>query len=138
MAIGFGLGHHLGWGWAQARRDAVDGRATMAAARGAADLEYAAVAARITPILADLVPHASSLCAAVTAQSDVILEGRVANRTLAAEAAAQIAVTPGVRRVYNHLYTDAQIADLIATALALDERTTWETIHVTSEGRTAT
>jgi hypothetical protein len=104
----------------------------------AADLECAAVAARITPIITSLVPHAPNLCATITARGNVILEGRISDRVLAAEAAAQIAATPGVRHVYNHLYMDAQIASLIIAALALDERTAWETIDVACAGGTAT
>jgi hypothetical protein len=105
MAIGFGLGHALGWERVQWSR--VDGRAAMAVASDAADLEYAAVAARITPILNELAPHAPNLCATVTVRGDVILDGRVSDQALAAQAAANVAATPGVRRVYNHLFTDA-------------------------------
>jgi hypothetical protein len=136
MAIGFGLAHSLEWEPAQ--RSRVDGRAAMAVAPDAADLEYAAVAARITPILTDLAPYAPNLCASVTVRGDVILDGWVSDRALAAQAAANIAAIPGVRRVYNHLFTDAQIRDLIIAALALDERTTWETIDVACAGGIAT
>jgi osmotically-inducible protein OsmY len=69
---------------------------------------------------------------------DIILDGRVSDRALATQIAAHIAATPGVRRVYNHLATVAQITDLITAALALDERTTWETIDVAYAGGTAT
>lgn len=126
-----------GWRWVQVRSEGACGRAALATVVGTEDLEYATAAARITPILTDLVPHASSLCATVTAQGAVVLDGRVSDPTLAAEAVAQIAATPGVRRVYNHLYTDAQIANLITAALALDERTTWEAIDVVYEDGTA-
>jgi osmotically-inducible protein OsmY len=125
------------WGWAQVRSEITAGRAALATVVGTEDLEYAAVAARITPVLTDLAPHASSLCTTVTAQGAVVLDGRISDRALAAGAVAQIVATPGVRRVYNHLYTDAQIADLITAALALDERTTWEAIDVVYEGGTA-
>jgi hypothetical protein len=136
MAIGFGFGHFLGW--EQARWNRVDGRAAIAATPDATDLEYAAVAARITPILNDLAPHAPNLCATITVRGDIILDGRVSDPTLAAQAAAQIAVTAGVWRVYNHLFTDRQIAALITAALALDERTSRETIEVACEGGMAT
>ena len=133
-----GMQQRLRWRWAQVRPEGAGEHAALATAQGAENLEYAAVAARITPILTDLAPHASSLCATVSAHGAVVLDGRVSDRVLAAEAAAQITATPGVRRVYNHLYTDAQIADHIFAALALDERTTWETIHVACEGGTIT
>src|SRR5947207_2306544 len=122
MAIGFGLAHALEWEPAQWSH--VDGRAAMAVVPDTADLEYAAVAARITPILTDLASFAPNLCASVTVRGDVILDGWVSDRALAAQAAAHIAAIPCVRRVYNHLLTDAQIRDLIIAALALDERTT--------------
>jgi hypothetical protein len=132
-----GMEQRLGWRCAQVRSEGAGGRAALATVVGAEDLEYAAAAARITPVLTDLAPHASSLCATVTTQGAVVLDGRVSDPALAAEAVAQIAATPGVRRVYNHLYTDAQIANLITVALALDERTTWEVIDVACEGGTA-
>src|SRR5581483_8902841 len=132
-----GMQQRLGSRFAQVRSEGAGGRAALATVVGAEDLEYATVAARITPVLTDLAPHASSLCATVTAQGAVVLDGRVSDPALAAEAVAQIAATPGVRRVYNHLYTDAQIANLITAALALDERTTWETIDVACESGTA-
>jgi hypothetical protein len=111
-----------------ARRQRV--AATAARRPTAIEHEYAAIGARITPVLTDLAPHAPSLCAWITPHGDVVLEGRVTSRALADEAAKQIAAIPGVRRVHNLLYTDEQIADLISAALALDERTTWEQIRV--------
>jgi hypothetical protein len=132
MAIGFGLGHSVGWKRAQWSR--VDGRAAMAVASDTVDLEYAAAAARITPILTCLAPYAPNLCATVTMPGDVILDGWVSDRALATQATAHIAAIPGVRRVYDHLFTNAQITDLITAALALDERTTGETIDVACAG----
>ncbi|HWQ14371.1 MAG TPA: BON domain-containing protein [Roseiflexaceae bacterium] len=131
MAVG--LGRSLGWGWAPARSDGDKWRAAPAIGPGAADLVGAGLAARITPILTDLAPHAPNLCATVTPRGNVILDGCVSERSLASQAAAQMAAIPGMGRVYNHLLTDTQIAALIEAALALDERTTWETIAVSSE-----
>ena len=131
------FGNWFSWELAHGRSQEAHPGAPAATTSRKTDSVYV-IAGRATPLLTNLAPYAPNLCAIFTEHNDVILKGHILDRALAIRAAAEIAAMPGVRHVYNWLYTDDQISDLITAALALDERTTWEMISVTTDHGTVT